>query len=269
MFYAIIEAAKNRDMKVTGHMPMNAYFKKAIEKGIDGTEHMYYLIKACSSMEDSLTALHQGYAVMPEIIESYDETRAKQVFQYMVDNNVFVTPTLFIGKTLANLTIEDHSDDSLLQYIGDGIKATYKDRIESAKRARARGNLTRQVMNEHAMDMILPMQEAGVSMLAGSDCGAYNSFVYPGGGLHGELMTLVKAGLTPRQALITSMVNGPRFFEIESKYCNVASGKYADLIILDKNPLINIENVQKIDAVIARGRLHSYQQLIKKLKRYH
>ena len=49
-------------------------------------------------------------------------------------------------------------------------------------------------------------------LLAGSDSGASNSYVYPGAALLGELDQLVRAGLTPAQALRTATINGAIFF---------------------------------------------------------
>ncbi|RUA32082.1 MAG: amidohydrolase, partial [Bacteroidetes bacterium] len=66
-FYAIIEATEKRSMKVTGHMPMSADFQKAISLGMDGSEHMYYIMKACSPKADSLTDLGLGYGMMETI----------------------------------------------------------------------------------------------------------------------------------------------------------------------------------------------------------
>lgn len=69
----------------------------------------------------------------------------------------------------------------------------------------------REKVSNLAKEMIRPMFDAGVPILAGSDCGPFNSFVYPGEALWGELFSLVEAGLTPAEALKTSMIYGPAF----------------------------------------------------------
>jgi imidazolonepropionase-like amidohydrolase len=105
------------------------------------------------------------------------------------------------------------------------------------------------------------MYEAGVTLIAGSDCGPYNSFTYPGESLHGELHMLVKAGLTPRQAMTTSIINGPKFFELEKYYGSIDRGKVADLILLDKNPVENIDHTRTIRAVVKKGKVYDRQTL--------
>ena len=155
----------------------------------------------------------------------------------------------------------NHQQDSLLNYIGSGIQQTYQGRIEGAKRAKASGSKMREKMEEISARMIEPMQNAGVSLLAGSDCGAFNSYVYPGESLHGELNNLSKAGLSNAQTIRTSIINGPEFLDLGNEYGSIASGKVADILILDKNPLEDIDNLKKINAVIKSGRVYDRKSL--------
>lgn len=260
-FYGIIREAEERGLKTTGHMPLSADLLEAIDHGLDGSEHLYYVLKASSPKADSLTRLGMGYGIMNEIIDTYDPELAGEVFSEMEARNVFVTPTLHIGKTLAEVLDVDHEEDSLLQFVGSGIQQTYQGRVESAKRARKSGSQMREKMEELTMDMIVPMYEAGVNIIAGSDCGAFNSYVYPGGSLHGELERFITAGLSPQQAIQTSIVKGPEFFELGDHYGSVDQGKMADLILLEANPLENIGNLGKILTVIKSGRIYNRNEL--------
>lgn len=265
-YYGIIEAAEKRGLKTTGHMPMSADFMKAISLGLDGAEHMYYPLKACSPAADSLTKLDLGYGMIEPLIDTYDTELADEVFAKMSEENVFVTPTLYIGKTLAEILEVDHQQDSLLNYIGPGIEKTYQGRIEGAKRAQASGSKMREKMEEISVKMIEPMQNAGVKILAGSDCGAFNSYVYPGESLHGELNALNEAGLSNAQALRTSVVNGPEFMDLGENYGSIAQGKVADILILDENPLKDIKNLSKINSVIKGGKVFDKAELNEMLR---
>ncbi|MGM0934358.1 MAG: amidohydrolase family protein [Bacteroidota bacterium] len=260
-YYGIIKAAEERGLKTTGHMPMNADFMKAVSLGLDGIEHMYYPLKACSPAADSLTKLDLGYGMIEPLIDTYDPELAEEVFAKISEENVFVTPTLYIGKTLAEVLEVDHQQDSLLIYIGPGIQKTYQGRIEGAKRAKASGSKMREKMEEISARMIEPMQNAGVKILAGSDCGAFNSYVYPGQSLHGELNALAEAGLSNAQALRTSIVNGPEFFGLGDNYGSVEEGKVADLLLLEENPLENLQNIQGITAVVKNWKVFNSEDL--------
>lgn len=242
-------------------MPMSADFMKAVSLGLDGAEHMYYPLKACSPAADSLTKLNLGYGMIEPLIDTYDPELADEVFAKMSEENVFVTPTLYIGKTLAEILEVDHQQDSLLNYIGPGIQKTYMGRIEGAKRAKASGSMMRNKMEKISLRMIEPMQNAGVKILAGSDCGAFNSYVYPGESLHGELNALAGAGLTNAQALRSSIVNGPGFLDLGDKYGSVEEGKVADLLLLEENPLESLQNLKRITAVVKSGKVFKREGL--------
>ncbi|RUA29380.1 MAG: amidohydrolase, partial [Bacteroidetes bacterium] len=153
---------------------------------------------------------------------------------------------------------EDHSSDSLLNLIGGGIQKTYERRLQAAKRAKSSGSQMREKVSTLAKQMIRPMFDAGVPILAGSDCGPFNSFVYPGEALWGELFSLVDAGLSPAEALKSSMINGPAFMGLQNEYGSVEKGKLADLLILEANPLEDIQNLQSLKKVILKGKLTDF-----------
>jgi imidazolonepropionase-like amidohydrolase len=79
--------------------------------------------------------------------------------------------------------------------------------------------------------------------------------VFPGFSLHDELGLLVRAGLTPLEALQTATINPAEFFGMQGALGTVEQGKVADLVLLNANPLENIANTKRIAAVIANGRL--------------
>ncbi|MDC6350918.1 amidohydrolase family protein [Zeaxanthinibacter sp. PT1] len=261
IYYEIIRQAEERGMKTTGHMPMQANLLDAVALGLDGTEHLYYVLKACSPKADSLTALDLGYGMVTTLVDTYDANLAEKVYKTLAEKGVYVTPTNYIGHILANVLDKDHSRDSLLQYVGPGIQKTYEGRVKSAERARASGNSMRSKTEGQFMSMVKPMHQAGIPLLAGSDSGAFNSYVYPGESLWGELQFMVKSGLTPAEALATSVINGPRFFDITSAYGSVAPGKRADLLILEENPLEDIDHLASMEIVIAGGAVYDQKQL--------
>jgi len=102
VFYEIIKQAEARGLKTTGHMPLSADILAATELGLDGTEHMYYVIKSCSPLSDSLTKANPSYGMFPQIVESYDAQLADSVFQKLASQNAYITPTLYIGKVLSD-----------------------------------------------------------------------------------------------------------------------------------------------------------------------
>jgi imidazolonepropionase-like amidohydrolase len=104
-----------------------------------------------------------------------------------------------------------------------------------------------------SMDVVAQMQKAGVKILAGSDAPA--PYVFPGFGLHDELQLLVEAGLTPLKALQSITRSPAEFLHVAKDSGTIEEGKIADLVLLEANPLDDIRNTRKIQAVIVHGKL--------------
>src|SRR5262249_42238763 len=104
------------------------------------------------------------------------------------------------------------------------------------------------------IDVTGDMHRAGVQLLAGSDMTADSLSRRPGADLHQELAMLVEAGLTPMEAIRCATLNPARFLGMEDSLGTIEPGKRADLILLDADPLDNINNTRMIDRVILGGR---------------
>ena len=105
-----------------------------------------------------------------------------------------------------------------------------------------------------ALPLVGEIQRKGIGILAGTDSPGMSGVV-PGFSLHDELALMVDAGLTPLQALQTATLNPARFLGRLDDLGTVGPGKLADLVLLEANPLEDIRNAVRIDAVIVQGRL--------------
>ncbi len=94
--------------------------------------------------------------------------------------------------------------------------------------------------------------------MAGSDA---PWLVVPGFSLHDELLLLVKAGLTPADALRAATRDTVRFLGLQNSLGTIETGKLADLVLLDANPLQDIRNTQRITGVFTQGRSGSIGKL--------
>jgi len=112
--------------------------------------------------------------------------------------------------------------------------------------------------------LILQLHQAGAGLLLGSD--APQVFNVPGYSLHRELKVLVAAGLTPYEALRTGTVAVAEFLDADTGV--VATGRAADLVLLNANPLMDISNSNRIHGVMLRGHWLPASELEARLKTY-
>jgi imidazolonepropionase-like amidohydrolase len=97
------------------------------------------------------------------------------------------------------------------------------------------------------------MYDNGVSILSGTDIPNFD--LVPGASLHHELELLVEAGIPPLEVIKIATRNGAQALGIEEEVGTIESGKQADMIILSDNPVDDISNTKKIEAVINNGQL--------------
>ena len=102
-----------------------------------------------------------------------------------------------------------------------------------------------------AADNLKRAAAAGVPIALGTDVG--NPFVFPGYAAHEELSWMVRAGLSPAQALQAATLGGAAFLDRQDQVGRLAPGYRADILLLADNPLLTIENSRTIVAVIADG----------------
>tara|TARA_R110002012_G_scaffold54189_3_gene138966 strand:+ start:6589 stop:7995 length:1407 start_codon:yes stop_codon:yes gene_type:complete len=266
-----IKEAKKRGFTVSGHMPFTVTLDETINAGMDGIEHLYYIMKGSASNEVEVTEnINNGemgfWDAMPALLDAYTDSTAQNTFNKLKENDVFVVPTLHIGNTLSYLDEVDHTSDTYLKYMGEGIVQTYQGRIRSALNSSQKARENRKQMNAFFGKLVKSLNDAGVLLLAGSDSGAFNSYTYPGISLHKELAAMVENGISPLDALRTSTVNGAKFLNQTNDYGAVSKGKVSDLVILKANPLENIENTRKIYTVIKGSQVFTEKQLQSLLK---
>ena len=116
-----------------------------------------------------------------------------------------------------------------------------------------------QEQQKRAFANVRKAQSAGVKIAVGTGTG--NLLIFPGASVHRELQLLVKAGLTPMEAIVAATRNTAESLGLGMELGTLEPGKAADLLILDADPLVDIQNTQKIHAVVQRGREVRPQEL--------
>jgi imidazolonepropionase-like amidohydrolase len=100
--------------------------------------------------------------------------------------------------------------------------------------------------------LVKAIADSGGKIMAGSDTPEW--FFGYGWTLHRELESMVTAGLTPHQALATATRNPAEFLRASKEWGTIEPGKRADLVLLAANPLEDIRNTSRIEAVVVGGR---------------
>jgi imidazolonepropionase-like amidohydrolase len=179
---------------------------------------------------------------------SYDPRRCATTIAALARNATWVTPTLVVYQPHAHAFDTAATHPALAKYVPGIVQGGWLRRASVA----APGD-SLSVRSYFSFERTRDLRDAGIRLLAGTD--TPQPFVYPGFSLHDELELLVKAGLTPLEALRAATYNPAEYLNALDSLGTVAPGKLADLVVLDANPLDRIQNTRRISAVVANGRL--------------
>ena len=97
------------------------------------------------------------------------------------------------------------------------------------------------------------LSDAGVLIALGTDTGT-NEGQWQGYFEQVELEMMVKAGLTPMQALVSATSGAAKVAKVDPQLGTIQAGKRADLLVLNANPLTDIRNTRQIHSVWIAGR---------------
>jgi hypothetical protein len=267
-YFAIADESKKEKIPFVGHVPYSVSVREASAAGQKSIEHLSGFLLACSSREDEIRS--QGLAALAkrdyatyqklsaQVMTSYDSAKAAGLFLQLAQNNTWQVPTLVW--TGANSRVDDAElqSDPNLKYVPASIRSQWDP-------AKLRGNSSDEELAalkaEAARDLELvkAMHSVGVLFMAGND--GPDPYVIPGFSLHDELEWLVKSGFTPAQALQSATTMPAQFLNKMDKHGFVESGRLADLVLLDENPISDIRNSRKIFGVVANGKYYSRRDL--------
>ncbi|MBE5321223.1 amidohydrolase family protein [Pedobacter sp. MR2016-19] len=234
-YKAIVDEASKQGMKVVGHIP--DVFKGHIDDAF--------------VPNFAMVAHAEEYAKQSEDFTDQD---AQYYAKITKANGTWFTPTLTTMEWILSQSrsLEGVRNLSSLKYVHPLIQSRWLYSNSYNQESTAGRIRYFEKMVGFNMRLVKAFKEAGVPIVAGTDAG--NPGVVWGFSLHDEIELLVKAGLSPEEALVSATRLPAIWLGIEDKIGTVEVGKYADLVLLDANPLKDIRNTRKIAGVFLNGK---------------
>jgi imidazolonepropionase-like amidohydrolase len=269
-YFAIAAAARHANITFVGHVPDRVTAAEAADAGQHSIEHLTNILRGCSRDEAALMreqfyqpkkketpAQHHARVErwQAQVLKTFSPETCDALIAKFVQHDVWQTPTLGLLKNDAYPQLGSGSAaDPRTKYIPvKTLELWQNTRSEQMRFVEQSESTLRAELFAKSAQLVAQMHKAGVKILAGTDSPA--PYVFPGSGLHDELALLVDAGLTPLEALQAATRDAAEFLHRDDASGTIAPEKYADLVLLDADPLQDIRNTQKIRAVILRGKL--------------
>lgn len=253
-YFALAEECRKQGITFVGHIPRGISAEEASEAGQKSIEHTETLIEA-AAYQPGATAKSPEQA-----LDTYTPERRRALFALFVKNGTWYCPTLIEYNNFAFETDPSVLDDPRQKYLAPATKEYIEKFFPIPPRnTPVEQYAPRRALYQRLLELVGEMQRAGVGLLAGTDPPARG--VFPGFSLHDELALLVRAGLTPMEALQTATRNPAKFLGRLDSLGTIEKGKIADLVLLEANPLEDIHNTRRVAAVVLGGKLISKSEL--------
>ncbi|ELX11959.1 amidohydrolase family protein [Janthinobacterium sp. HH01] len=239
--------AHSRGMRVSGHIPAGLRAQEALDAGYDEIQHINQVLLNFLVKPDTETRNLNRFLLPAEKVADMDFNSRpfKDFVAGLAKKQISIDPTM---SAFAFIQQKDGE-------VNEPYRAFAANMPPDVARSFAVGGMKiegdatlKRYQKSYAkmVEFVGIMYKAGVPIVAGTDD-------IPGFTLHSELALLVKAGLTPAQALQVATRNGARYTRTSNDRGSIAAGKLADLVLVDGDPTRDIADLRKVSAVITRG----------------
>jgi imidazolonepropionase-like amidohydrolase len=230
-------------------------------------KHKVRVAVHATQLETARLAVRAGANVLVHGIE--DKEVDQEFINLLKDRNVILTPTLMVMDRYREVILQEVSfTNEELEWANPFTISTLHDlkaiSIEDTTKSLINRFRSRLPISKTSIIVknVKALSDAGITIAMGTDAG--NIGTLHGPSVFKEMELMSEAGLTPFQILKCATINGAKLAGWESKVGSIEVGKFADILILNSNPLDNIRNTSDINLIIKNGKLYKPDRVIKK-----
>ncbi|MBE0460740.1 MAG: amidohydrolase family protein [Candidatus Aminicenantes bacterium] len=256
MVRTIIKEAEKNKIPVAGHLRrVNA--RIAAQLGIRTLEHATGIAEALLG-EEKFEDAPFLWTISDKTWLHVDKEKYYDLIDLFIRKNIYIVANLTLYQSFVSdgEELKNNPNAKLMsKSIQDGWKRYISSRFLDVTRDKENWRVTKQRLEE----FLLLFKERGGKILTGTDTPW--PFLVPGFSLHKELKLLVKAGLSPLEALMSATKYSAEALNQEQNLGTIEEGKIADLLILNEDPLEDISHTQNIELIIKSGKIINRKEL--------
>lgn len=247
---AVIAAARERGLRVTGHIPAFTNADAMIEAGYDEIVHINQLMLGwvLESDEDTRTLLRLTALQRLPVLD-LDSPNVQRTLDTMVERGVAIDPTFAIHEQLL-LSRNGEVFAGAVDYV-DHMPAGAQRGARSAMSAigSPEEDAAYRGAFEQIRQMLQMMRERGIVMVPGTDLGG--SFTY-----HRELELYQQIGMEPAEILSWASHGMAEYLGVGDELGRIEPGYLADFFLVPGDPTQDLKEIKTIALVVADGRVY-------------
>ena len=247
---------------MAGHVPFDVGVWRAIDARYATIDHMDGFVESLVPGIENVTEQENGFFGVG-VAARADTNKIAPLIKALKENNIWVVPTQALAErwmSPVEASVFDNAPEMI--YMSPNTRTQWQ---KSKNNFLNSPNYDKVEMNDFLAlrrKLIYELHKNNVGLLLGAD--APQVYNVPGFASHHELKYMVDAGLSPFEALQTATINVGKFYR--SPIGMVKEGYFPDLVLLNKNPLENIQHTTTIEGVILNGKWLSKQWINETLK---
>lgn len=262
LIQAVVQQGRAHNLPVTAHL---GYVDAvtAARLGVNALEHLSGVVEATVADPAPYYAAHErfpnGWMTFLRGWARLDSASLERTAAALATTGVTLVPTLVQSETYARVLDTTYARSLDLTSVSAAEQAEWNLPDLVRRYAITQADLPVLAESRRRQELFIRRFTAlGGKVVTGSD--SPNQLLAPGASLHEELMLLVRAGMTPQDALHAATAGAAALLRADSIGV-LKIGAVADFVVLSASPLDDIRNVQRLEAVVARGRRHEPAQL--------
>ncbi len=173
----------------------------------------------------------------------------------LAESHMWVSSTLLFANELFRDSLDLVEDERTRVMFPSWEYARLLDKVEEAEGPH---NDLNEAWTEGDVDLLLRVHQAGGTVVAGTDAPLDDVGI----SIHQNLRAMVKYGFSPVEALQTATVNAARCLGAEGLLGGVLPGARADLLVIDGDPLSDINDAARIEKLMVDGHVHEVSELV-------
>jgi len=289
-FHKAMRTAKQLGIYTAGHIPFSVGLDGVLSEGMNEIAHIEELDFEFLDFDRTQklgrvewfryilhTATQQHKMLLGTDIGDLEERHGKNI-SATVDKlriaNVPVCTTLTVGEGIVKKL---HKTDAFLARPEN--KYLRKGYLDAFRKGKEKHQLIFKGYEDFALFkynlevlLLKELKKAGVRLLLSTDAGTGGMGIVPGFSIHDELRILLENGFSPYEAIAAGTVNASKVVQKMTgadDFGTIEVGKRADLLLIEANPLDNVDNIKKLRGVMAAGRWYSKATLQKRITLKH
>ncbi len=263
VFNEIVKIANEVGIPFAGHVSVDVGIRNALESGYASVDHIDGFLEGLVPAKAGVDPTTNGFFGF-NFVDLADPNNLDDLVAMARRNKVWIVPTQSLfERWFSPLDADSLGATPEMQYMP---KSTVENWVRN-KKAMVSGERYSDekwvLFDQIRKRLLYSLQLDGHGILLGSD--APQVFNVPGFSIHHEIKGMLDAGITPLQALQAGTINPAKFFDMEGQFGEIIEGASADFLLLNSNPLENMEALRNHDGVMVRGRWLSRQEINSRL----